>query len=236
MASPQIEDGYVRISRELLSAFCYLDASGPEFMIVLAVISKTYGWNKKEDKISLSMFQKLTKMTRPRTFRAIKQLVRRNVLGTTVVPGKIATYWIIKDYDKWVTGTCTVLGTARRTTTGTFEGGQLVRLPIYRTKDNTKDILKRAKSPINPDIKTFIDWWFVQYQDRFSQKYHVSGAKEGSIIKSLLKTYSIDELKLKAGTFLDSRDEWIQGAGYTIGVFQSQVNKFNKQTTAPRPI
>lgn len=102
MASPQIEDGYVKIANELLDALCKMDLKGGEFMIALAVIRKTYGWGKKEDQISLTQFEKLTLMSRPRILRSIKMLVQQGVLGSNRGNTSItSTYWIEKDYEKW---------------------------------------------------------------------------------------------------------------------------------------
>ncbi len=102
MANPQIEEGYTKIANELLMALTRSNLQGSEFMICLAVLSKTYGWNKKHDQISLSQFQKLTGMYKGRCIRAIKHLVSYSVLGSTVGNTTTSsTYWIIKDYDKW---------------------------------------------------------------------------------------------------------------------------------------
>lgn len=102
MANPQLENGYIKISNELFFALCRMDIKGSEFMVALTVILKTYGWNKKEDKISLTQFQKITSMSRPRVIRAIKNLVTYKILGSnTGDTSTTSTYWVIKDYDKW---------------------------------------------------------------------------------------------------------------------------------------
>lgn len=102
MASPQIENGYTRIANELLCALTKSNIRGSEFMIVLAVISKTYGYNKSKDEISLNQFSDITKCDRSNCARSIRNLIRMNILGS--VKGdtsKTTTYWIQKDYDKW---------------------------------------------------------------------------------------------------------------------------------------
>lgn len=105
MANPQVEDGNTRIANDLLEAISRLEVPGAETRVLLVVARKTYGWQKKEDNISLSQFSKETNMTRTRIIRAIKNLVRYGVLGS--ITGDTSTsskYWIIKDYDKWTVG------------------------------------------------------------------------------------------------------------------------------------
>lgn len=77
---PQLENGYVRIATELFDQFQSLYLSPNEWKILMCVIRKTYGWRKKEDKISLSQFQKSTKISRPNVHRAIKTLVAKQIL------------------------------------------------------------------------------------------------------------------------------------------------------------
>lgn len=77
----------------------------------------------------------------------------------------------------------------------------------------------------DPDIKIFLDFWFIKYQELLKTKYFVNGGKDSSLIKLMLSTYKLDELKLLVEKFLVSKDEFTMKAGYTIGVFHSQINK-----------
>ncbi len=73
-------------------------------------------------------------------------------------------------------------------------------------------------------IKDFIDWWFQEYQSRFGQKYLVTG-KDASTVKRMIGTFDVENLKKYAVGFFGSDDEFVKKAGYTIGVFWSQINK-----------
>lgn len=130
MANPQIEHGYTKIANKIMDALCKNDISGSEFMIILAVMRRTYGWSKKEDQISLTEFQKLTCMNKKRIIRAIKNLVSRRILGS-------------------VTG-----GTG-----GSVTGGpnpvSPVGLPLYLKE--TKETLKKAKF-IPPNIQDVLTY------------------------------------------------------------------------------
>ena len=76
----QTENGYTRIANEIVTEFSKLHLSGNEWQILWVVLRKTWGWNKKEDAISLTQFQELTKLSRPSVAEAIVKLVGKKVL------------------------------------------------------------------------------------------------------------------------------------------------------------
>ena len=101
MANPQKENGYTPIASEILEHLVKLPLSAAELRVLLWVFRKTYGWNKKEDLISLTQFEQATKMSRPTVVRALKNLVIRGILVKTP---KLA-YMVEKDWEKWVVKT-----------------------------------------------------------------------------------------------------------------------------------
>ncbi len=74
MANPQKENGHVDIANEIMEALAGIRISGEEWQCLCVIFRKTYGWHKKEDWISLSQFNLLTKLKKPNIFRAIKKL------------------------------------------------------------------------------------------------------------------------------------------------------------------
>jgi hypothetical protein len=81
----------------------------------------------------------------------------------------------------------------------------------------------------NPDIKRFIDFWCEKFQEKFEKKYTVNGKKEGTLVKRLLSTDTYEDLVGLAERFFESENQFIKEAGYTIGVFHSQINKLKTQ-------
>ena len=77
----------------------------------------------------------------------------------------------------------------------------------------------------DPQVKEFIDWFFQAYQSAVGEKYHVNGGKDGAVVKRLLATYDLPKLKELGEKFFASRDDFILKAGFSIGVFASQINK-----------
>jgi len=99
-ASPQLEDGHTRIANELLEALIAIRLPGEEFRIALAVIRKTYGFNKTMDRISMGQFEKMTGIPRERCRRVMKRLVGKNIItkdGSFWKP----TYGPQKNYLLW---------------------------------------------------------------------------------------------------------------------------------------
>lgn len=103
MANPQKENGYTVIANEILEKICSYRISGEEHLIMWTIIRKTYGYNKKEDRISLSQFSKFTGMKRPTCQRALSKLVSKKIVGVINKDTTLGnTYVFNKDFDKWV--------------------------------------------------------------------------------------------------------------------------------------
>lgn len=100
MASPQIENGYTRIANELLEGLARQNLSPYESRVLFAVLRKTYGYNKKVDKISLSQLDDITKIGRVAVSKSIKKLEEKHVL--LVDRGaRIPSLSLNKNYDEW---------------------------------------------------------------------------------------------------------------------------------------
>ena len=99
---PQTEDGFVRIATELYEALLEYDFSKNQLKIVMAIIRKTYGYNKKSDNISANQLSKLTNIERANVFRTLKELVNFNILIKND-DGFIQNLTINKYYKTWQT-------------------------------------------------------------------------------------------------------------------------------------
>ena len=99
--TPQLEDGYIRIAREIVKQLIKLHLSGNEWQIVWGVWDKTWGWHKKEDAISLTQFEKMTALSRPSVKEAIDKLVGKKVLVVRKEPF-INVYRFNKVYSDWI--------------------------------------------------------------------------------------------------------------------------------------
>ena len=102
MANPQVEDGFIRIAREIHSALCRFRIPGEARQVFDFIQAKTWGWGKKEDRIPLSQFVLGTGLRKKTIVKARKRLVEMNLISITKLgDDEITLYKINKDFDAW---------------------------------------------------------------------------------------------------------------------------------------
>ena len=99
--SPQAENGHTDIANELIEAMAKIRISGEAMQVLLYIIRKTYGWHKKEDKISLSQFTIATGLKRAIVCRALNKLKSMNLISLKKETGSVTTYCFNKHYNTW---------------------------------------------------------------------------------------------------------------------------------------
>lgn len=93
-----LDDGYARLSNMLLEAYSGADLTKRHFKVLLAILRKTYGWNKPMERISDSQLSEITKLPVKRCNEAKLELVRMNVIkqqGGMFGPNKNISEWCI---------------------------------------------------------------------------------------------------------------------------------------------
>lgn len=168
MASPQLEDGFIRIANELMEAILGFGFSHREVVVLFSIIRKTYGYGKKTDDISASQLSDLCKVPRQHVTTTLNGLAQRNVI--TKETGKFGTViGIQKNHKKWVkashlkaTGSpipgqgCPETGHVPQQDRGCPDLGQVDSPTVGHTKENLpKDNLQK-KAP-REEI-TFTKW------------------------------------------------------------------------------
>jgi phage replication O-like protein O len=162
--SAQLEDGYTRIANELMDEISTLYLHGNEWKIVHFIMRKTWGWHKKEDRISLTQLQIGTNLPRPTVNKVIKKLVAQRLLVACRLPSG-NSYQIQKDYSLW---------TSSVHTTGSVQATTLVAstLPfassVHAThkRNYTKETIQKIE---RPKISELNDTHF----EPIAQKYNV---------------------------------------------------------------
>lgn len=81
-----IDDGYTRFANELLEAIASADLTARQLKVMLAYVRKTYGFNKKTDRILLWL---ISMSAASRTYRLWKGKVRHLTSITTLSSTKI---------------------------------------------------------------------------------------------------------------------------------------------------
>ena len=144
MANPQKENGHTSIANEILEALLKAKLNGTEWEVLMVVIRKTYGFQKKEDWISYTQFQEMTGKARPNIWKAIEKLVTKTILVTKKKPGK-TFYRFNKDYTRWVV-TESKLVTKKKPTSYEKET-QLVTKAQPTKETITKETIQKKKAP-----------------------------------------------------------------------------------------
>lgn len=75
-----LDDGYTRIANELLEAIASADLTARQLKLMLAYVRKTYGFNKKTDRIADEQIALLTGLSRQNVNKAKKELLSMNCL------------------------------------------------------------------------------------------------------------------------------------------------------------
>lgn len=139
MANPQKENGFTPISNEILENIIKLNLNSSELRILLTVIRKTYGWNKKEDKIPLTQFQEYTGLSRPTVVESLKRLVKYALLFKS----KDCVYSVQKDWEKWVVKRTLLVKSRPFPSKADLTATSKADLTLKRKKDT----IKRKKLP-----------------------------------------------------------------------------------------
>lgn len=155
----QVENGnYTRIINPLIEALIKIPFKGCELAVALYVIRKTYGFNKKQDEISLSQFCEGTGRSRQTVVTALKnlQLVKTLRLVKRGTSKTASNIWEINKY----VGTWQLVKTSRLVKR---KGGQLVKTSRH-TKDNTKDNISSKEDIQQAGTITELDKYLKESQ------------------------------------------------------------------------
>ncbi|EIN7266351.1 replication protein [Salmonella enterica subsp. enterica serovar Give] len=92
-----IDDGYTRFANELLEAIASADLTARQLKVMLAYVRKTYGFNKKTDRIADEQIAQLTGLSRQNVNKAKKELISMNCLfmdGNQIGVNREVSAWL----------------------------------------------------------------------------------------------------------------------------------------------
>lgn len=90
------DNGYTRIANELLDALLAADLTKHQYKVALAIVRKTYGFNKSFDRITNSQIAELTNLPETRVSTAKNQLLDMRIItteGRKIGPNKVLSEW-----------------------------------------------------------------------------------------------------------------------------------------------
>ncbi|WP_210453510.1 replication protein [Pantoea ananatis] len=143
------DDGYTRLANELYEELIGANLTRNQAKVAHAVCRKTYGFNKKMDRIADSQISHITRLPRQKVNKAKNELIQMGVLvreGMLIGPNKNLTEWEIPEcHQDGVTVTKTVTKSVTKTVTG-------LSPKQGHTKDTiTKDKKDNKHTPENSD-------------------------------------------------------------------------------------
>ncbi len=115
MANPQVENGHVDIANEVMDALVKNRIPGEARQCLDFIIRKTWGWHKKEDRISLSQFAVATGMNRKAVHRAITLLSSKKMIVIIKKDDSfINIYRFNKNFDEWTPSSKKMTGSSKK--------------------------------------------------------------------------------------------------------------------------
>jgi len=102
MASPQLENGFIRIANEIWQELRKMRIPGEAMQILMVIVEETYGWNRKEAMIQNKTFAEKTGIIKQHINRGVEKLKELNLILVTQKGYDIApTYCFNKDHETW---------------------------------------------------------------------------------------------------------------------------------------
>lgn len=166
-ALPQLENGYTKLANELLEALIGAGLTARQWAVVMAIIRKTYGFNKKADEIGLSQLAVMTGIDKTHLSRTVRELEAAKVIhrqaGTHAhslsINKKHSQWGLLKEQRvaESATVTKTATGGCRISTLGVAESA-LLELPNEQPQNTTqKTDQKTTPKEIAPSGKISLD-------------------------------------------------------------------------------
>ena len=124
------DNGYTRIANELLDALLAADLTKHQYKVALAIVRKTYGFNKPFDRITNSQIAELTNLPETRVSTAKNQLLDMRIIATE--GRKIGPNKVLSDWEK------------PEIKTGKVSPKQGINIP--RNRDTQKTLFKRQRA------------------------------------------------------------------------------------------
>lgn len=97
------EDGFTRTANAIQDQLCKLDLSGSQFQVLNAIIRSTYGYNKKQDRVTNTYLAELTDLSDKAVRDALLVLTERQIIHCEksgimklVSVNKVVSEWVLK--------------------------------------------------------------------------------------------------------------------------------------------
>lgn len=188
----QVENGhFTRIVNPLIENLLKVPFKGCELAVAMLIIRKTYGYQKKEDEISLTQFQKELERSRQTVVFALKNLELLNIVVKTGRPYKTNTYKINKYFSTWL---LVKTGRLVKRTGGLVKTGRPEVVQTGRhTKERKKEDTKETGGGETPQEVSTLIRSFEAINPACSGYY--GNITQRRACENLIKTYTLEKVK-----------------------------------------
>jgi len=212
-------ENFTRIPNDILEEAISSKSMCAKARVFMAILRKTYGWNKKEDWIALSQFEKMTGISKSNICRTLRQLVKLKIIIKS--DNKYRINPIGKTW-KPLSNMITVITSDKPL----CQNGQSALSDMTHTKDTiTKNTYLQKKDRTLQQIagihsnkmteKDFEEFWKI-----YPKKGRKNRAKEvfmelkkeilPIILESLKSQKSSHIWKMDSGSFIPYADNWLR--------------------------
>lgn len=94
------EDGFMRVANEITDSLLMADLTVRQLKVMLAIMRKTYGFNKPMDRLTNTQIAAMTGIHHTHVCAAKRQLIERKFLiadGVKIGVNKVVSQWISQD-------------------------------------------------------------------------------------------------------------------------------------------
>ena len=204
-----LDNGYTKLANELYEELIGANLTRNQAKVAHAICRKTYGFNKKTDRISDSQLSELTRLPRQKVNKAKNELIAMKVIvkvGMAIGPNKNLTEWDIPDcHQNGVIVTKTVTKSVTKSVTGLSPKQGHTKETITKEKKENKNTMGeevRSKNEKSNSEPTKSD----PFLEPFEKIFWVAGMRKVGKDKS-------------KSAFKSKFKEWRKETGGTIDEF-----------------
>jgi phage replication O-like protein O len=205
MASPQSENGHTRIANEILDHIVKLPLNGTESRLIMAVWRYTYGFSRKDHKLSISFLLNYLEMKQTQ-YKQIKNsidsLIDMNLLIETKKPDpRLNTAREIafnKDYDLWCKKTSGAIRPEVQKDQRPLD--KLDQTPLVQLDQKDKQDIKTKDK--TKEVDSFFESVWILYPNKLGKSDVKSKARKE------LMVYGYEQIKRCIDRYKSSKEDW----------------------------
>ncbi|HGB4480902.1 TPA: replication protein [Salmonella enterica subsp. enterica serovar Typhimurium] len=210
-----LDDGYARLSNMLLEAYSGADLTKRHFKVLLAILRKTYGWNKPMDRITDSQLSEITKLPVKRCNEAKLELVRMNIIkqqGGMFGPNKNISEWRIpqnegislKTWDKTSLNLRECYPSKQGDTKDNIQKTINTNTPLPPNGGGDGQVKPERRKAERIDYESFLNAYNTEVGDRLPHAVSVNEKRKRRLKKIIpqLKTANVDGFRAYVRAFV----------------------------------